>query len=109
LFCDCQRIIHFDTQVSNRILQLRMAEEKLYRPQILRVSVDQSDLCSTQGVGSVFVMLKANYLHPRVDDSGVLARRKRRKPTAATGKKDVSGTQTSSLNPGFSTLRQAAD
>jgi hypothetical protein len=50
LFRYCQRIIHFDPEISNCAFDLGMSEQKLDGPEIARAPINQGSFCASQGM-----------------------------------------------------------
>lgn len=46
-------IVDLDAKIANRAFQLRMPEQQLYRPKILRSAVDQRSFCAAHSVGTI--------------------------------------------------------
>ena len=51
LFCYCQRIIYFDAEISDRVFDLGMSEQKLDGPEIAGAPIDQGSFCASQRMG----------------------------------------------------------
>ena len=94
-----QCFIHIDPEIANRALDLRVAEQYLYRAEVLGSSVDQRDLRAPHRVSSVRMRLQARLLDPAMNDPRVLSSRKvRRRVTSAREKVTVTS-ELSSAHP----------
>jgi len=72
LLGDAQRIVEFNTKVSDRAVHLGVAKQELHRPQVAGLSVNQGSLCSPQRVRPVPARIEADRGHPVADETGVL-------------------------------------
>lgn len=63
LFRDFQSIVNLDPEIPDRAFKLCMAQQELYRPQVL---------CSPQRMGSVPGRIQTDRFDPRLHDPGVL-------------------------------------
>jgi hypothetical protein len=72
LFCYCQSIVHFDTEISNRAFDLGVAEQKLDSPQITGAPVDQSSLRASERVCSENPWIQPNAANPLRDEARIL-------------------------------------
>src|SRR5882724_3231321 len=74
LFCYCQRIVHFDAEVSNRAFDLGVAEQKLDSPSITGAPVDQSSLRASERVCSEMPWIQPNAPNPLRNEARILPR-----------------------------------
>ena len=68
-------IIEFDSEISNRALQLPAPEQKLNGPEVAGLTVDLGRLGSAHGVRAVGAGIHPGPFDPRTNNSGILARR----------------------------------
>lgn len=74
LLSDLRGFINFDAQVAHRAFQFRVAQKQLYSTQVPSTAVDQGCFGPAHRVGAVGARLEASFLHPAVDNPGVLPR-----------------------------------
>ena len=72
LFGNCVRIIDFDTKVSNRTFNLRVAKQELDRAEIAGLPIDFRRLRATKRVRAVTARIEANGRHPVASQPRVL-------------------------------------
>jgi hypothetical protein len=64
---------YLDTEVADRAFELRVAQGKLDRAQVLGSSIDQRRLGAADGMGSVSGRIKTNFLDPGIHNSSILS------------------------------------
>ena len=69
-----ESVVDLDAEVSHGALELRMAEEQLHGSQIPGSPVDEGWLGTPDRVRSVPGRIKADFLHPAVNNASVLPR-----------------------------------
>jgi len=67
---DLNGIIDLDTKISNRALDLRVAQQQLYRAQVASSPVDQRRLGSAQRVCAELERVEADAGDPLADETG---------------------------------------
>lgn len=84
LLCHLKRIVDLDAEIANGAFQLRIPEQQLYRPKVLRPAVDQRGSSTAHSVGAICGIVEANRCDPAMHNPGVLPRRQmqRRMQTA---------------------------
>ena len=78
LLCHLKSIVDLDAEIANCAFQLRMPEQQLYSPKILRPAVDQRGFCTAHSVGAICGIVEANRCDPAMHNTGVLPRRQMR-------------------------------
>src|SRR5690606_42137793 len=66
-------VVDFNPQVVDGALQFSMAKEKLHRPEVLGLTVDQRRFGPAHGVRPIAGTVESDFAYPAVNDSGVLA------------------------------------
>ena len=74
LFRHLESVVDLNAKVSNGTLEFCVAEEQLYRPQVLCAPVDQRRLRSTHCMRSVSRVVEPDRPYPAMDKASVLAR-----------------------------------
>lgn len=82
-------IVELDPQIANCAFQLRMPEQQLYRPKILRPAVGQRGSRTAHSVGSICGIVEANRCNPAMHNPGVLPSRQMRRRMQLAGKQEV--------------------
>jgi hypothetical protein len=72
ILCEGKSILHVNSEVSDRILDLAMAEEDLDGAQVAGRPVDDRRLRSAKRMGANFTSHQANSRHPLIDKPGIL-------------------------------------
>ena len=67
-------VVHFDFEVANGTLDLRVAKKQLHCAKIVRPPIDQRRLRSAHAVGSVGVFVESHFGDPAMHNPGVLPR-----------------------------------
>ena len=73
LFSHLKCIVNLDPEVAYGAFELRVAEQQLHHPKVLRPPVDQCRLGTPHRVRTVGRFVKADLSHPGVDDPSVLS------------------------------------
>lgn len=89
LLCHLKSIVDLDAEIANCAFQLRMPEQQLYGPKILRPAVDQRGFCTAHSVGAIRGIVEANRCDPAVHNPGVLPRRQMRRRMQAARKQKI--------------------
>src|SRR6185437_1029953 len=100
LLGDLQRVVHFDAEVTHCALELRVPQEKLYYPEVLRPSVYQRRFRPPQGVRAIGVGIESDFPNPAAHDPSILSRGQMRRQVEPTRKQVVIRAQTGGLDPG---------
>jgi hypothetical protein len=75
LLRDLEGVVDLDAEVSNRALQLRVAEPELHRSQVLRPRMNRRPICPVNRMRPVWGRLKAYLPYATFNEARVLARR----------------------------------
>jgi len=89
LLSNLDRIIHFDAEVADRALDLRMSKKQLDGAQVARAAIDQNRLRSPQRVRAELGWIESDAGHPFVDETRVLPRREPVRSIATTGEQEL--------------------
>lgn len=99
LLGDFEGVINFDTQVSDRGLQLGEAEQRLHGSEVLGAPIDQSCLVPSHRVRPVFGALKTQLIHPVTKNPDVLPSTQVGRFVEPAGEEGVIGFQCSLFDP----------
>lgn len=72
LFSHLKSIVYLDPKIPDGALQLSVAQQQLYGPEILRSAVDERHLGSSHCVGTVYSGIEPDGSYPGFDDTSVL-------------------------------------
>ena len=70
-----ERVINLDSEIADRALDLRVAQQELNRPKISRFLIDQRCLRPTQRMGAKQLRVKSDACHPFRKKPSILASR----------------------------------
>ncbi len=88
---DLNCIVNLDTKISNRALDLRVAQQQLHRAQVAGSPIDKRRLGSTWGVRAKLERIEVDARNPVTYKAGVLARREAMTVATATGEQELTG------------------
>ncbi len=74
LLRDLQGVIHLDAEVTHGGLELEVTQKQLHGARVLRSPIDERRLGPPPRVRAVLSRVKAKFLDPAFEDSGVLTR-----------------------------------
>src|SRR5205085_2220662 len=91
LFSDCQGIIYFDAQVSDRAFDLGMSKQKLNGPEVSGPPVDQGGFCASQRMGAKQPRVQSGTPDPPRNKASILAGRHIGLGTTTTPEQELAG------------------
>jgi len=74
LFRHFKGVVNLNAEIAHSAFQFCVAEQQLYRPQILRSPINQRRLRPSKRVSTVTCGIQSQLSDPRIDDPGILPR-----------------------------------
>ena len=95
-----QCVFDLNSEVSHRAFKLGVTQQELDSTQIFRAPVNQGRFCPPYGVRPIRSRIKADFLDPGVNYSGILPGAEMGRSTDAAWEKIIVGAQARQLDPG---------
>lgn len=99
-FGENERILHIDSKVADRALDLRVAEQDLHSTEIARPLIDDGRLRPAERVGPVILWAQPDPGHPLIDQPGILPGADVIGAVGAAGKNELVQRAAAALQPG---------